>query len=150
MVEWADFTVGVFWGQDFEADSLTADLGGSVAVSFPADLGDSAAVSFQGTASSSALTFPVTGLITARDRVILITDTATILTRLPHILTITRTQMIIHTQIQIPTHMFIPTHTRMFIHHVKAGSTRCKKGPYFDSRDKRQYSAFHSEHRIAL
>ena len=49
----------------------------------------SAAVSFQGTALPSALAFPVTGLTTARDGVILTTDTATILTRLTRILTIT-------------------------------------------------------------
>ena len=55
----------------------------------PVDLGVSAAVSFQGTALSSALAFPGTGLITARDGVILTTDTATILTRLTRILTIT-------------------------------------------------------------
>jgi hypothetical protein len=56
------------------------------------------------------------------DGVILPTDTATILTWLTHILTITRTQMIIHTQILIRTHMFIRTHTPMFIHHVKVSS----------------------------
>ena len=94
--------------------SFPADLGDSAAVSFPVALGDSAVVSFQGIALPSALAFPVTGLITARDGVIL--------TRLTLILTITRTQMIIHTQILIRTHMFIRTHTPMFIHHVKVSS----------------------------
>ena len=103
-------------------DSLTVALGDSAAVSFPVALGDSAVVSFQGIALPSALAFPVTGLITARDGVIITTDMATILTQLTHILTITRAQMIIHTQILIRTHMFIRTHTPMFIHHVKVGS----------------------------
>ena len=119
MPGWAASTVGVLLGQDFAVDSLTVDLGGSVAVSFPVDLEDSAAVSFLGTALSSALAFPVIGLIMARDGVILITDTATILTRVTRTLTIFRTQMIIHTRMLLRTHMFIRTHTLMFIHHVK-------------------------------
>jgi hypothetical protein len=100
-------TVAVFWGQDFAVASLTVDLGASTAVSF------------QGTAFSSALAFPVTGLITARDGVIIRTDTATILTPLTRILTITQAQMIIHPHILIRTHMFFRTHTPMFIRHVK-------------------------------
>ena len=83
---------------------------------------NAAAVSFQGTALRSALAFPVTGLITAQDGVILTMDTTTILTRLTRILTITRTQMIIHTKILIRTHTFIRTHTPMCIHHAKISS----------------------------
>ena len=86
------------------------------------DLGGSVAVSFQGTALSSALVFPGTGLITAGDGVILTRDTATILTRLTRILTITRTQMIIHTHLLIRTNTFSRTHTPMFIHHVNVSS----------------------------
>ena len=112
MAEWADSTVAVLRGQDF-----AADLGDSVAVSFPVDLGASAAVSFQGTVLASDLGFPVTGPITAQDGVI-----PTMLTQLTRIHTITRTQMIIHTHILIRTHMFIRTHTPMFIHHVKVSS----------------------------
>ena len=82
----------------------------------------SAAVSFQGTALSSDPAFPVTGLITAQDGVILTTDTPTVLTRLTHLRTITRTQMIIHTHILIRTRMFTRTDTPMLIHHVNVSS----------------------------
>jgi len=76
----------------------------------------------QGTALSSALALPVTGLITAQDGVILTTDTPTVLTRLTHLRTITRTQMIIHTHILIRTRMFTRTDTPMLIHHVNVSS----------------------------